>query len=121
MRSTPTDFRAPTALEDALIRRLLEADFVGKQELEIQLGAYRVRNLDREGSLELLSEAADNIAQVQKRIPVEASGVDEDGIHVHVLLHVVNGLANELEIYKDDGSPIRCLPIAGDLELLVLP
>jgi hypothetical protein len=56
-------------------------------------------------------------AVVEKRIPVEADAVDEDGIHVHFLLHVVKGFAKELEVYKDDGSPIRRMPSPGDLEM----
>jgi hypothetical protein len=33
----------------------------------------------------------------------------------------VKGFAKELEVYKDDGSPIRRMPSPGDLEIIVLP
>lgn len=44
---------------------------------------------------------------MEERIPVEAELPDNDGVSIHVLLHVVNGLLAELEIYKDDLSPIQ--------------
>jgi hypothetical protein len=47
--------------------------------------------------------------------------VDEDGVHVHFLLHVVEGFAKELEFYKDDGTPIKRMPHPSELEIIVLP
>jgi hypothetical protein len=40
---------------------------------------------------------------------------DIDSIHIHVLLHVVDGFMNELEIYKDDSSRVQKVPPAEDL------
>jgi hypothetical protein len=114
-------FREPTPTEAEVMQRLLAADFPGKEEIAKQLAGCRVRIIDDEGSLELeLSDAA-KPAVVEKRIPVEADAVDEDGIHVHFLLHVVKGFAKELEVYKDDGSPIKRMPCPDDLEVIVLP
>jgi hypothetical protein len=114
-------FRERTPTEAEVMQRLLAADFPGKEEIAKQLAGCRVRIIDDEGSLELeLSDAA-KPAVVEKRIPVEADAVDEDGIHVHFLLHVVKGFAKELEVYKDDGSPIRRMPCPDDLEVIVLP
>jgi len=36
---------------------------------------------------------------------------DADGVQVEILLHVVDGRLNELEIYKVDGSPIIKQPV----------
>jgi hypothetical protein len=103
------------------MQRLLAADFPGKEEIAKQLACCRVRIIDDEGSLELeLSDVA-RPATVEKRIPVEADAVDEDGIHVHFLLHVVKGFAKELEVYKDDGTPIKRMPQPNQLEVIVLP
>ena len=115
-------FREATPTEAEVMQRLLAADFLRQQRGCVkQLVGCRVRIIDDEGSLELeLSDAA-KPAVVEKRIPVEADAVDEDGIHVHFLLHVVKGFAKELEVYKDDGSPIRRMPSPGDLEIIVLP
>jgi hypothetical protein len=42
-----------------------------------------------------------------RTVPVEAEALDADGVPIHALLHL-NGLGNpvELEIYKDDSSPL---------------
>jgi hypothetical protein len=114
-------FREPTRTEAEVIQRLLAADFPGKEDIVEQLAGCRVRTIDDEGSLELELSHVSKPAAVEKRIPVEADAVDEDGIHVHFLLHVVNGFAKELEIYKDDGTSIRRMPCADDLEVIVLP
>jgi len=45
-------------------------------------------------------------AKVKRRIPAEAEFRDTDGVLIHILLHVIDGKVNELEIYKEDGSPI---------------
>jgi len=114
-------FREPTRTETEVIQRLLAADFPGKDDIAKQMAGCRVRTIDDEGSLELELRHAPRPAAVEKRIPVEADAVDEDGIHVHFLLHVVEGYAKELEIYKDDGTSIRRMPRADDLEVIVLP
>lgn len=114
-------FREPAPTEREVMQKLLAADFPGQREIAAQLANCRVRTIDDEGSLELeLSDAA-KPAMVERRIPVEAEGVDEDGIYVHVLLHVVKGFAKELEVYKDDGSAIRRIPSACDLKVVVPP
>jgi len=114
-------FRQPTPTETEFMQRLLAADFPGKEEIAKQLTSCRVRIIDDEGSLELeLSDTA-RPATVEKRIPVEADAVDEDGIHIHFLLHVVKGFAKELEVYKDDGTPIKRMPQPNQLEVIVLP
>lgn len=112
--------RSPSSAEAEIIDRLLAADFPGKDQIADQLRNYRVRTIDDDGSLELRVTSAAPAANVEKRIPGEAQASDVDGIHVHFLLHVVNGFAAELEIYKDDGTPIARLPRADELEVMVL-
>ena len=109
-------FRQPTPTETEFMQRLLAADFPGKEEIAKQLASCRVRIIDDEGSLELELNDAASPATVEKRIPVEADAVDEDGIHVHFLLHVVKGFAKELEVYKDDGTPIKRMPSPPGLD-----
>ena len=117
---TKEEFRKPSEIEIAVMRRLLSADFPGKTEVEKQLEDSRVRVMDQEGSLELRPSYSVP-APVAKRIPVEAEGIDKDKIRVHFLLHVVDGFVNELEIYKDDGSAIKCMPTPSSLRVIVLP
>ena len=112
-------FRAPNAWERAVLERLFEADFSGKNELEPMLAGMQVRTIDEEGSVELKTTRPERAAVV-KTVPVEAQAKDRDGIHIHFLFHVREGRPYELEIYKDDGSPIKSLPQPHDLEIIVL-
>ena len=113
-------FRRPSNQERALLNRLLEASFPGRDELALALGDVEVNTIDENGSLQLHSTAINQIPVV-KRIPVEAEAADEDGITIHVLLHVIQGRPSELEIYKDDSSPVKRMPAPSKFELLVLP
>jgi hypothetical protein len=114
------DFRQPNRTEQALLERLVEADFPGREELAPMLRSLLVRPLDAEGSLEPDSQIP-GTAPVVKRVPVEAEAADEDGITVHILLHVVNGRPVELELFKEDGSRVKRMPPPSNFELIVLP
>ncbi len=118
--SQPSEFRRPTRHEQALLARLLEAKFPGRDELVPLLQDVLVKRVDEEGSLEIKSQASGQ-APVTKRVPVEAEAVDEDGVAVHMLLHVVNGKPVELEFYRDDGGAIKRTPPPSAFELIVLP
>jgi hypothetical protein len=59
-------------------------------------------------------------AVVERRIPVEAELKDADGVTIHVLLHVLDGLLNELEVYRDDSGPIQRQISPEELDLIVL-
>ena len=59
-------------------------------------------------------------AEVKDRVVAEAYYSDGDaspngGPQVHVLLQVVKGKLAEIELYKDDGSPIRKPPRTDNL------
>jgi hypothetical protein len=51
-----TDFRKPTPIEEALLNRLLDADFPGKADLALLLRDLLVRTLDEDGGLALRSK-----------------------------------------------------------------
>ena len=103
-------FRKPTKEEQTLLQRLLEAEFPGKEQLAPMVQDMLVRPIDEAGSLELRTQA-NTRATVIKRIPVEAEAKDKDGVTIHVLLHVVDGRPIELEIFKDDSSRIKYMPV----------
>ena len=115
------EFRKPTAMERNLFNHLLDTQFEGKTEIAKQLDNCEVRTIDEEGSLELRPSDANGLAPVEKTIPIEAEGIDEDGVCIHWLLHVRKGIVTELEVYKDDGSPIKRMPHLGALKIIVLP
>lgn len=79
---------------------LLKEGFPGRQALLEQVPSLSVCPIDKEGSLRL--ETSGPRAKVKQRVPVEAMQEDIDGVTIHILLHVIDGLMNELEIYKDD-------------------
>jgi len=118
--NTQPQFRKPTNAEQALLQRLLEVDFPGRDQLAPMIQNVFVRTIDAVGGLELQSQVS-GMASVVKRIPVEAEAKDEDGVTIHVLLHVIGGRPVELEIFKDDSSRVKHMPSPAAFELTVLP
>jgi hypothetical protein len=114
------NFREPTETERFLFARLLEAEFPGRNELALLLSGIRVKTIDDDGGLELHSEV-DGKASVNQRIPVQAEGKDQDGVTIHLLLHVVDGRPIELEFFREDAQTVKKLPPASSFELIVLP
>jgi hypothetical protein len=113
-------YRWPSAIEQALTKRLLEKNFPGRDELSRQLDGLSVKVIDPEGSLSLRPAPMAAPAEVQERVVAEGFYSDEDtrsreGPQVNVLLHVLEGRLAVLEIYKDDGSPIKRGPTAESL------
>jgi hypothetical protein len=105
-RRVEADARPLTPAERNVLLALLSEEFPGRDALLDQVTSLTVRSIDREGSLEL--KASGPKADVKARIPVEAVMEDQDGFLIHILLHVCEGLLNELEIYKDNlGVPQR--------------
>jgi len=113
-------FRVPSESELNVFARLLEVAFPGRDELKEQLANSVVRPIDEYGSLEIKTQS-ESSADVVKTVPVEAETKDSDGIAVHYLLHVRDGRAIELDVFKDDGSPLKRPPSPGDLRVVVLP
>lgn len=113
---TATTFRELSALERGILAVLLSHDFPGRTQVKQQLARARVREVDEEGSLEFDVKDAPR-APVTHRVPTEASYSDADGGRVNLLLHVVEGVVCELEVYKDDGSTIIRRPEPERLSL----
>jgi hypothetical protein len=78
-------------------------------EVASQLESCIVRTIDNYGSLEL-RVSSNRMAIVRYRIPTELYGPDADGVLVSVMLHVVDGICREIEIYKVDGTDIQHMP-----------
>ena len=113
------EFRRPSKAEDRIIQLLLSSEFPGAPALREQMSKALVRRIDAEGSLEISSGDGPHAAVV-RRVPVEAEAEDSDGVTIHVLLHVVDGLMRELEIYLEDSAPVQRTPTPQDLRVLVL-
>ena len=101
--------RPPSASERDLLQRLLAVDFQGANALSEQLENTLVEPIDRDGSLRLRPVDATPVS-VSQRIPVEATYADADGVMVHVLIHVIEGVLNELEVYREDSGDVLLAP-----------
>lgn len=112
---TTATFRQMTASEKEILSRLLDADVAARDVVCEQLAHAVVRTIDAEGSLEFQTTST-RIVPPGGRIRAEARYRDRDDVYVNLLLHVVDGKVRELEVYKDDGSPILTAPSAGLLE-----
>ncbi len=99
--------------ERAILERLLECEFPGRDELRQQAKSVRAKLIDEydddHNSL-ALSVHSPILADTEYRVPVEGEYLDADGVPICILLHVVDGRLNELEIFKADGSTIKNPP-----------
>ena len=112
--------RSATSEEIALIKRLIEADFPGAVELRQQLTQAQVTYIeDHVPALLCRVPASALTAPVTKRVPVEAEFPDQDGVIMHLLVHVVDGRLEELNIFREDGGRILCMPPASALVPLI--
>lgn len=114
----PVEPRALAADERKLMDRLLNEPFGGRDELRIQLADVRVVAHGRGDTRTLVfSLPPPNTprAHADSRIPVDAVMTDDDGTDIEILLHVVDGYARELEIYRVDGAPIKRTSLDGPL------
>ena len=102
-----------------ILSALLAAQFNGRVQIAKQIESARGRVIDKEGSIGLQAPDGPR-TDVERRIPVEAEAEDADGRTFHILLHVVDGYIAELEIYTEDGLPIRGPIHAEALRVLVL-
>jgi hypothetical protein len=117
------EFRTIAVRECRIIDKLLAREFPGRAEIAAQCSAALVKVVDEEGSFVIRPAAGAPRATVRQRVAIEAFYPDREGVEdlavedaaflvpcVHVLLHVRDGSAHRIEIYKDDGSPIGIAP-----------
>lgn len=114
---TTSDFRRLSDYEAQLLGVLLSHEFPGRDELRLQVEDCLVKTIDEDGSLEFRIVTPKANASVKKRVPVEGEWDDTDGIVGHVLLHVLNGVLSELELYKEDGTVVNCPPAPASLRV----
>ncbi len=107
--------------ERLLLDRLLTRDFPGRDALKDQLRSVRIAaDCLTCASRELTVASKVARAGVARRIPVEATGADEDGVPIHVLLHVVDGAIFSVEVFRDDGGEIRRMPSVDSLDVVAI-
>lgn len=119
MGGATEEFREPSDAEARVLMTLLGAEFPGNTALREQVPNAMVRRIDGNGSLEVAVVDGPR-AEVVRRIPVEAEADDDDGVPIHVLLHVIDGRMRELEFYREDSQPLHRPPTPANLRVLVL-
>ena len=115
-----TNPRPLKAKEEELLNFLLSKPFPGRDALRAQLKSVRVMTDCKDcPTIELaVDQTTGPVATVKARVPIEAEGFDSDGVRIHLLLHVVDGLLSELEIFREDVNPILNLPSPDSLNLV---
>ncbi len=114
-------YRLMSDYEASLLARLLDLDFDGRDAIVQQVRNAKVREIDEFGSIEFKVDENAQRAAVTQRVPVEGEANDSDGVPIWVMLFVVDGRIDELEICKADGTPIVRKPLPSDLEVLRYP
>jgi uncharacterized protein DUF6984 len=109
--------RDPTPTERAVLVKLLSHEFAGSVELRRQCDGLKVEGIVNEKSLLLHPQPAGPPAVVSFNPPVEARALDSDGVPIHIVLYVKDGLLSELELFREDSKPIDVLPEADMLEV----
>lgn len=92
-------FRPLKRNERELIEKLLELEFEGRDELRMQLDTLTAKQIFADGTLDLNCGPC-LPAPVKWSTPVEGSCHDSDGGTICVMLFVVDGFINKLEILK---------------------
>ena len=114
---TSTTFRSLTPSEKAILDRLLAGDFAGRDEILQQIAESLVRSIDEDGSLEFRIISPVKATSTKSRVPTEGEAEDVDGITIHFLLHVVNDVVQELEIFKEDNSRPLTMPASNSIRV----
>lgn len=109
-------FRPLSDEQSELLGVLLRADFPGRDALREQVPTAHVRLIDFDGGLEFAPSQRPQ-AVVNVRVPVEGQATDLDGMTIHILLHVVDGLMKELEFFREDLQPVKRMPKPDDVGL----
>ncbi|HVZ73042.1 MAG TPA: hypothetical protein VHJ20_11755 [Polyangia bacterium] len=109
--------RALSAHERAILERLFEPRFPGREELRAQLDGLVVRPLDDEGCLKFEVRAGAPRARVRHPIPTEGEGRDDQGGVTHVELHVVDGLLRALTLWSEASPVARGLPAVEGMKV----
>jgi hypothetical protein len=92
-------FRPLRPNEREILEKLLEVEFQGRGELRIQLDFVTAKQICADGTLDLECGCCPP-APVKWSTPVEGSCPDSDGGTIFVMLFVINGFIDKLEIIK---------------------
>jgi hypothetical protein len=108
-------FRELHPREKELLERLLDLEFLGRDELRLQLPFVTAREVEKDGTLVLRCSQGPP-APGNRAVPAGGVCWDADSVPISVMLHVdQDGFMRRLEITKFDSSPIIVPPTARSL------
>ena len=95
--------------EARILDKLVSVNFEDHETVRRQIQSASVIEVDDSGSAVSVDfkTAEKQKVTTKERVPVRGETVDSSGAHVYILLHIVDGFANELEIVRADGEPLQ--------------
>ena len=117
-----TPARMITDRERAVLAFMITRLISGYDELLGQLAAACVTMECRHCASIILTvdQAVTQPSPFAVRVPMMAESKDTDGMSCQLLLHIVEGYLDELEIWRGDPGPIRALPDPDSLTITYL-
>jgi hypothetical protein len=112
-----------SAAERNVLDRLLDANLPAHQTLRQQAAHAKV-GAEAKGdtrTIRFVFCAHVPRAEIKARVPVEAQAVDADGGEIAVLLHVIDGRLDELEVYRFDGGDIHDEVDPNSMRVMINP
>lgn len=105
------EFRELNDIELQILRRMMDTAITQVAALGGQIAAAQVKPLDEYGSLEFKVAGGTRVqapdGPIIDAIQPDADTIESYGPYVNYVLFVKAGFITELQIYKDDGGPIR--------------
>ena len=113
------DLSEPRPLRSGDVRvleLLLSEEFPGHTDLLAQIPSLQLVAICSDcPSAEFTLAAPARLADTHERVPVEARGLDEDGVPIHLLVHVKDGAVSGIEVFREDGAVVREMPPLASL------
>ncbi len=111
--------RRLTEREKEIFDFLLRKPFPGRDPLRQQVEVARVTSCCMHcPTITIAPDTSTSpVADVLAVVPIEAEGLQDDGMRFHILLHVRQGFLSKLEFYREDGASILEMPNPQRLEL----
>lgn len=104
------EFRSLSTLERRMLEAMVRAGLPNSEILMNQINSSRVKDIDDVGSIKFLVSCDDRYAHVTGPLITaqqeDVGTVPGRGPYINFLLFLRDGIIDELEIYKDDGSQI---------------
>lgn len=112
------EWHSVTDMETALLQRLVPESSPDRTCLLSQGRAAKCRWLESRGQPALLfASAGERCTDPISGVVGEGVANDQDGVRIHFLLHVQDGMLKEIEVYREDGDAVIVFPSPTVIEV----